>query len=41
MKFRVVRTGWLSYDAQVTENGYEWITLNNSFTKRGAQTKMY
>lgn len=39
MKFRIVRTGWLSYDAQVTENGYEWITLNNSFTKRGAKQK--
>ncbi len=39
MKFRVVKTGWLSYDAQVTENGYEWITLDNFFTKRGAVQK--
>lgn len=37
MKFRIVKTGWLSYDAQATENGYEWITLDNFCTKRGAK----
>lgn len=37
MKFRIVKTGWLSYDAQATENGYEWITLDNFCTERGAK----
>lgn len=37
MNFRIVKKGCLSYNAEATENGYEWIVLDNFFTKRGAQ----
>ena len=37
MKFRIIKEGWLSYKAQSTYNGRDWITLDYFFTKHGAR----
>ena len=39
MKFRIVKTGLLSYNAEATENGMDWVVLGNFFTKSGAKDK--
>ncbi len=39
MKFRIVKNGFMSYSAQATYNGKDFVTLGTFFTKQGAKQK--
>lgn len=39
MKFRIVKKGLLSYNAEATYDGEYWVVLGNYFTKSGAKEK--
>ena len=39
MKIRIVKKGWMSYNAEATYNGEDWVVLGNFFTKQGAKQK--
>ena len=38
-KFRIVKVGWLSYDAEASYNCRDWVKLGNFLTKSGAKQK--
>jgi hypothetical protein len=37
MKFRIVKEGWMSYNAEASYDGEYWVVLGNFFTKQGAK----